>query len=280
MFVFFIDSYKKNIEKIYIVHPNSFVHALIFFVKTFVSRKFWRKVAELYNWKQLPGLLGLKPDLVTLPESSKNSMAKSYKLVKVNSRGKRQERVIKFTLDSILNIDPKTNKIKNEKRLDEIEEIMTDAGSVELWMRFSDDPFETKRLFGTQSDLATRIYVCNNLKERDAILRDIFSGGFKLGQGATQQEFSVVKINKAGKRQERKFKITVDSLMNVAGGDIRHEISFAGIEDVQYDPADPEVVLIKYKAEKEWRKAICKDAEALYNAIREGIRRYVSFGDV
>ena len=262
------------------MHPNQFIHTLIFFAKTFVSRKFWRKVTELYNWKQLPGLLGLKPDLVTLPESSKNTMAKSYTLIKVNSRGKRQERAIKFTLDSILNIDPKTNKIKNEKRLDQIEDIITDAGSVELWMRFSEDPAETKRLFGTQTDLGTRIYICNSLKERDAILRDIFSGGFKLGQGATRQEFSVVKINKAGKRQERKFKITVDSLMNVAGGDIRHEISFAGIEDVKYDPAEPDAVLVKYKAEKEWRKAICKDAEELYNSIKEGIRHYASFGEV
>jgi len=48
--------YKKNMKRLFIVHPNFWVKLLLYFVQPFVSKKFWRKMQyvqrlfDLYEW--------------------------------------------------------------------------------------------------------------------------------------------------------------------------------------------------------------------------------------
>ena len=55
------------------------------------------------------------------------------------------------------------------------------------------------------------------------------------------------KVNRAGKHQERLFKLTIDSLLNINDSKILNEISFSGIETVSQDQANSDVIWLKYK---------------------------------
>jgi len=200
-------------------------------------------------------------------------------VVKVNSKGKKQERLIKFTPNSLLNIDPKTKKIQNEKRIDEIEEISAFPGSPEISMRFTPESVTTTKKtqflsFTSKEDLVFRRYVCTTLQQRESVLQDIFETGFKTHWMKPPPDFSVIKVNQAGKHQERTFKLTIDSLLNLDHSSVKSETSFAGMEEVTLDPTDNDVLWMKLKAETFKRKIICKQAKDLVIVLNEGLQRY------
>ncbi|KYQ92202.1 Ras GTPase activation domain-containing protein [Tieghemostelium lacteum] len=300
----FARKYKKNVDNIFIIHPSAYTRALVYFLRPFTSRKLKKKIVEVYNWKQLTPYIDIEN--IALPETSKDFITKSYRVVKVNSKGKRQERLIKFTSNSLLNIDPKTKRIQNEKRIDQIEEISSRLGSTEIYMKFGHAPtsFNTDRptsggarlgfltLKGNSLEANNRKYVCNHELERDHILQDIFETGFKMGLARIAQhqlqrpplptEFKVIKVNNAGKHQERIFKLTIDSLLNLDQQSIKSENSFAGIEEVHCDQEVKDVVWIKFKSEAHKRKIICRDNEGklLHDALTEAINKYQTTIDI
>ena len=162
----FSREYKKNIRKIFILQPDTFIQMCLFVLKAFVSRKLFSKVFELYDWKQLPPQLGLSPENVTLPDTAKHAVSKVYKVVKINSHGKRQDRLVKFTLDSLLNLDLRATKILNEKLLSTIEEIsIKGPRSLEIYMRFQQQQTgkQKYKLFAGAQELDERTYVCQSL---------------------------------------------------------------------------------------------------------------------
>eukprot|EP01112_Ceratiomyxa_fruticulosa_P016885 TRINITY_DN5161_c0_g1_i1.p1 TRINITY_DN5161_c0_g1~~TRINITY_DN5161_c0_g1_i1.p1 ORF type:complete len:931 (-),score=175.29 TRINITY_DN5161_c0_g1_i1:271-3063(-) len=278
----FSRKYKKNVLGIYIVHPSAYTRAVVYFMRLFTSRKLKNKIFEIYNWKELTKVID--QDNIMLPETSKDYITKSYQVVKVNAKGKRQDRLIKFTSNSLLNVDPKTRKLQNEKSLDEIEEISCKLGSCEIQMRFvvtaDDISQKNKSLFGgSQADLEFRRYVCETETERDNILQDFFESGFKTNFMKVRQEYRVVKVNQVGKHQERTFKLTCDSLLNLSDNKIQSETSFAGIEGVHLD-GDPDIIWMKLKAEPFRRKIICKGfAKQLYEVLSEAMLRYQQGSD-
>jgi len=147
-------------------------------------------------------------------------------------------------------------------------------------MRFQGDKNEKKKTVftgllkaATQHD-DIRTYICSNLAERDAILQDLFASAFRCGYTPGRQEFKVVKVNRVGKRQERIFKLTVDSLMNIANNEIRHEMCFAGIDGVKEDPTEKNLVWLKYKSETLWRQIYMDDCARFISALQEGLYRY------
>jgi hypothetical protein len=269
--------YKKNVMGIYIVHPSAYTRAVVHFMRFFTSRKLKRKIVEIYNWKQLTKIIDT--DNILLPETSKDYITKSYKLIKVNAKGKKQERLIKFTANSLLNIDPKTKKLQNEKRIDEIGEMSSVAGSADLDLRFDvvEKPAAKKGPFSFSADhkdLASRRYICANVQERDSILQDIYEMSFKNHWMKPPPEFKVTKVNQAGKHQERVFRLTIDSLLNLANNQIKSETSFAGIEGVFMDPVEPDTAWLKLKAENFRRKIICTQASLLVEHLSEAVKRY------
>ncbi|EGG14353.1 Ras GTPase activation domain-containing protein [Cavenderia fasciculata] len=305
----FSRKYKKNIDKLFIVHPSAYTRAVINFMRAFTSRKLKRKIHDVYNWKQLTSFIDTEN--IALPETSKDYITKSYRVVKVNSKGKRQERLIKFTSNSILNIDPNSKKIQNEKRIEEIEEITSAAGSIEIGMKFTSGSllvgnnnnssnvnkkmgFLSIKVPGPgsghhQNDASsTRKYVCNGELERDHIIQDIFEAGFKMGLARLSQskgslshdpsvnEFKVIKVNGAGKHQDRIFKLTIDSLFNLDQQRIKSENSYAGIEEVSVDTENNDIVWLKFKSEPNKRKIICHHGEGkqLHDVLTEVINKY------
>eukprot|EP01133_Synstelium_polycarpum_P007691 gene7691-9003_t len=305
----FSRKYKKNIDRLFIVHPSAYTRAVIYFMRAFTSRKLKRKIHEVYNWKQLQSFIDTEN--IALPETSKDYITKSYRVVKVNSKGKRQERLIKFTSNSLLNIDPKTKRVQNEKKLDEIDEISSALGSIEISMKFRGGAGASAKRIGfltlgggksspsapsTALDSSVRKYVCNHELERDHIIQDIFEAGFKMGLSARPPsptstftaghtlptEYRVIKVNNAGKHQERVFKLTIDSLLNLDQQRIKSENSFAGIEEVVLDFENSDIVWMKYKSEPHKRKVICREGEGrqLFEVLTEAIHKYQKSIDI
>jgi hypothetical protein len=134
--------------------------------------------------------------------------------------------------------------------------------------------------------------VCSCQEDRDEILEDLFTFAFRLsvpaqpdGRPSTHlapppleadpPEFRVTKLNRSGKPQERVFKITCDSILNLDASKIRSEIGFAGIEGV--DPVGSCSLLLRLKGDDLPRRIICRsEAEArhLERLLREGAQRY------
>jgi hypothetical protein len=81
-------------------------------------------------------------------------------------------------------------------------------------------------------------------------------------------------VNSKGKHQERLFKLTIDSLLNLDDSKIKTEISFSGIEEVTPDREYPEVIWLKFKAETVPRKIICNTfSKLLWETLQECVFR-------
>jgi hypothetical protein len=65
----------------------------------------------------------------------------------------------------------------------------------------------------TSKDTAFRRYVCSCVEDRDDIIEDIFRASFNAT--TLGHEYRVIKVNMRGRRQERIFKLTCDSLLNL-----------------------------------------------------------------
>lgn len=262
---------KKRIREIHLIHPSGVNHMMMFLFRTFVSKKFFSKVHEHNKWKTLGEWID--PAKIDLPEESKSYITKAYRVVKVNAKGKRQQRIVKFTDNSILNIDPSSGIMKNEKLLDDIEDIsLTSEGDqTTIIMTFSAGSAEReagrrkRSLFGQlgmkdKADLGTRTYICSSRQDAERFMEDVFEAAYRAQSIIEPLEYKVVKVNEVGKHQDRTFKLTCDSLLNLDGNKIRTEISFVGIKQVDCDKNDTRVMWLQLKIEFGPRKIIFEDA--------------------
>jgi len=85
------------------VHPLIISRTVMFFLRSFTSSKFEKKIHEHSNWKTLSDFI--PTEKINLPEMSKMFITKAYQVLKINAAGKSQERLVKFTNRSILNVD-------------------------------------------------------------------------------------------------------------------------------------------------------------------------------
>lgn len=262
---------KKRIREIHLVHPSGVNHMMMFLFRTFVSKKFFSKVHEHNKWKTLSDWIELAK--IDLPDESKSYITKAYRVTKVNAKGKRQSRIVKFTDNSILNIDPSSGIMKNEKLLDDIEDISltTEGDQTTIIMNFSAGSAEReagrrkKSLLGQlgmkdKADLTTRTYICSSKNDAERFMEDVFEAAYRAQRIVDPLEYKVVKVNEVGKHQDRTFKLTCDSLLNLDGNRIRTEISFVGIRQVDCDKNDGRIMWLQLKIEFGPRKIIFEDA--------------------
>lgn len=254
---------KKRVKQIHLIHPLNINRVLLVFLKATTKRKTYNKIFEHEKWKTLAKYIDL--DKIALPDESKSFITKAYRVIKINAKGKKQNRVVKFTANSILNIDPKSKILKNEKLLTDIENISVTKDG-EIILNFSSESIQRdankkKGMFlslSNKADLETRKYICENRSESEKFMEDIFEAALHATKlQCPQQQFKVIKVNFAGKHQERLFKLTCDSLLNLDGRKIRTEISYAGIKDIYVDKFDPRTLFILLKSETATRKIIC-----------------------
>lgn len=270
-------SFSERLSKVIIVHPNSFTKKFVRVIKTLFSEAASSKIVEIYNWKQLN--VYIKPSNISLPDESKGFITKSYTALKVNAKGKRQERLIKFTVDSFLNIDPRSHEIKNETKITDIFAMFSEVNSPELVLVFTAEKISrsTKSFLEDEMDKTRRRYIFETVSKRDDLLVDIFEAIFddyilqKSNKAKLQQEFNVTKINNRGKHQERIQKLTSDSILNISGSTIKTEIPISGIESVSFKQNE---VVLKLKSEDFVRRFKTLEAESMCTVIQSRLSLY------
>lgn len=203
-------------DKVYIVHPSAYTRAVILFMRHFTSMKLKKKIVELYNWESLTCEIALED--IRLPESSKDFITKAYHVSKINTKGKSQKRLIKFTADSLLNIHPKTKKINNEKKICEILEFGSFHHLNEIQMTFGEKIIDSHQK-KNRTNKTFRRYIFASKQDRDDVITEIFKSGFTIHN--SPQEYKVIKVNKRGRHQERTFKFTCDSLLILDNNNIK-----------------------------------------------------------
>ncbi|PRP88956.1 Ras GTPase activation domain-containing protein [Planoprotostelium fungivorum] len=266
--------YKKNIQNLWIVHPSVLSSAIINLASSVVSKKTRRKIKNVYQWKDLTKYID--PQDINLPDKSRIYITRCvfplcslmtqdryYSVVKVNHKGKRQQRVIKFTRNSILNIDE--HQIQNEKPLSSIRRIIAPNDTAELLLQFeppiSKSPRRHTARFNFKAvseDALIRRYIFPSQHDRGELLKDIFTIAYQYGLFIESQTFRITKINPVGKRQDRVLKFTVDSLLNLDdGGRIHSEFSYSSIESAVADAHGH--IVWKLRDGPKLRKLLCKN---------------------
>lgn len=74
------------------------------FFQSLISNKGARKFNFLSDWKDLAEYIDSAS--IALPEESKAKITKAFNLKKLNMKGKVQNRLLKITANSLLNIEP------------------------------------------------------------------------------------------------------------------------------------------------------------------------------
>lgn len=227
---------RKRVGKVYVVHPNAYTATLVRFIRTFASGKLKRKVVEIYDWKELHHYLGRGN--VSIPQSSKELITEAYAVRKVNAKGKSQNRLVKFTQRSILNIDPSGRTIQNERLLVDIERVGVSKETTEIQITFSAKANVRKGLVAHKKskgrDALFRRYISRCREEQMEIIKGIFIAAARtpLLEGCPQ-EFAAREVDRNGKQTAVVVKLATDSLLMVQGRKIKGEIGYSSISDVK-----------------------------------------------
>ena len=267
---------KKNISEIYIVHPSDYSRSLLKLLKAFTSVKLAKKIKEVHSWEALKEVI--EEANIALPETSKDYITKAYRVLKVNAKGKQQNRMIKYTLNSLLNVDPRSKKVQNEKMFSAIEQVITSQKSLEIQFKFSDNAsagsLTVKDDKSSSVDKVFRRYYCATLDDKWSIIEDIFRNVFVNSDLLKEPPQEFIVTTNSGVRL---FKLTVDSILvlDVKTFSIKNEISFAGIEDVLFEEA-ANILWLKLRAEPRPQKLGCHKCPGLqlFQTLRFHFDRY------
>ncbi|KAL0487675.1 hypothetical protein AKO1_008740 [Acrasis kona] len=292
----------KNLVNLFVVHATNFKtnlfelfkNAFKILMPNVSTKDSTKKLIEINQWTQL--LQYIRPSNILLPEESKAIVPDSYRVVKINPKGKRQDRIIKLTPKSILNIDPKNNSIKNERLLAEVEEVSAPQNNLEVHMKFRPIPNSNMKPSSPNSghqdqedlldDSVFRRYIVNTEKERSDLLEDLFETTVQSQFIDTAQAFQITETcfltedegseHRTSKRSDRVYKLTNDSILVVDKRLIKTEIPFIAIEYCKPSPDQRDTVILKVKYEEHERLITCEArSKQVEDSILDGMRRAV-----
>lgn len=95
-------SLRKRLAHVYLVHPTPLVSQMLPVLKNLFPA--WQKAVICYQWNVLEEHIA--PANIMLPNETQGFITKAFFVTKVNAKGKHQLRLVKFTSNSLLNIDP------------------------------------------------------------------------------------------------------------------------------------------------------------------------------
>ncbi|EFC41685.1 hypothetical protein NAEGRDRAFT_80615 [Naegleria gruberi] len=274
---------QKQIYQTVVLHAPNMITFPSFLIKHFAKTKmastpkkqkdYAKKIVMMEDYSKLLAHGFRREEDILIPEVSKFNVPKTYKIIKVNPKGKHQERLLKVTMMSLLNIDPKSKAIKNERLLSEIEEISAPPSNLEIHMRFrpitpktdqpipyfpdnldDDDTDDETPMNGKKkkkSEVGFRRYIVNSEQEREAVLEEIFETVVRSQYCTTYQSFNSLLYKGTSKKAKRLIKLTADSMLEVSGRTIKNEFPFIGIEYCRLTSASPLAELDNFDNEEE-----------------------------
>ncbi|KAJ5078725.1 neurofibromin-a [Anaeramoeba ignava] len=195
---------KEKIEQ----EENSFNAKIFFFYPTFFFHfsKHWNtitcefhdfksKLINIYNLFEFQDFFDLNN--LKLPNESQFFLPKTFSVIKVNTKGKRQKRFVKVTQNSILNIGTKNWKIKNEKQISEIHFIFVLESKIEVVLMFNQPTKEQtkqKKFLECSTDLEYRHYIFSSIEQRDCFIESVLSCGYGI-HNQTKSKFKIQGID-------------------------------------------------------------------------------------
>lgn len=240
-------------------------------------------VKTAHDWTDMVDFI--EPQKIWIPFVSKKFVPITYNMVKINNNEKKQERLMKITNESLLNIDPKAGTVQNEIMLQRIEEVRAKKGANEILVKFSPETeqdivnrgagyfLKSNAHIGVQ----TRKYSCHTEQQRDVIVEAIYDAGIRSSSLNLLQTFMVQKENKKGKMQKRLLKLTTDSILNFNDKIIKREIRYSTLQSFYVDPESKNVLFINFwcKGRKKCYVLDCGEkADLIRDALLDAVKRF------
>lgn len=272
-------SIMKNLHDVLLLHGGTNFQFCANLIKNTIlknipkEKNVKRKLVDISEWLQL--LETIDAANLMIPEETKLALPQGYRITKVNSKGKYQERQIKITPKSILNVDPKTNTIKTECLLTDIDEVAAPPLNMELQLKFHqhsknmDGIFDPEKETAVTDELMFRRFICSSMQERQLFLEDLFDTVVRAKQCNTLQAFSVTHSSATAKAKERLARFTTDSLCLIEKRTIKEEVPFVLIESVTLEAGKVVLALKNVEGDLELASAQAKD---LHATIAEGMK--------
>jgi len=235
------------------------------------------KIHFLYEWKELTRYITM--DNIQIPDETKEFITKAYVISKVNNKGKIQDRVLKFTSNSILNIDPKSKAIKNEKLITDIK-IISCPDDTTITLEFTEESEKrssTKGFFQDSEDLRYRTYICRNKSQREEIIEDLFRSFFYLKSTDHPLEYRIRKVRRKQLQSLRRtYKFTIDSILSLEGEKIKKEMPFYQISSITRDEMDQKVICINRRGLEHLKIVLLEEefTEPFFELLSTKVRLY------
>ncbi|KAJ5068486.1 neurofibromin-a [Anaeramoeba ignava] len=238
---------QENLVNLVLLNPTPFSNYSKNLKKAFSnSPQFKKKIKDVYFKQQLDQLSSNFSELL---EDSMNSLLRSYCVLKINTKGKKQERLVKLTSDSILNIDPKSWKIKNQKQISRIQKLSALKLIPEIMIQFdppTEDELKSRKSIHSNADLEFRRYLFHDMKQRDCFIEEFLTIGFQFDPDKSKQfealvsnpkQIDVTEQYKAGtfvkeKTYKRIIDLTYSSLLFIDGNKIDLEIPYLSVDSL------------------------------------------------
>eukprot|EP00771_Trimastix_marina_P001861 gnl/Trimastix_PCT/2968.p1 GENE.gnl/Trimastix_PCT/2968~~gnl/Trimastix_PCT/2968.p1 ORF type:complete len:2220 (-),score=718.10 gnl/Trimastix_PCT/2968:78-6275(-) len=201
----------------------------------------------------------------------------SFPLVKVNARKKKQNRVLRLTETSILNLSDKSRGIQNEKFFAEVHRLTWEDRQLVIHFKQPDSPPDTQPGYfpasrSTRADNGLRTYICSSTEDAQLIVSailELFAADVRVGLGMHAHGFPLRKVNRRGTAQARTFKIATDSVLNLDGNRVQTETHVARFLSVKVDENEKNVVWFTVEGENRPRKNILPNAEQAQRMVAE-----------
>jgi len=273
-----------NCTNIVILHPTFKTMQAAQDILNIMSAETRTKLVRVaYDWTDLSDMI--EPQKIWIPFVSKKFVPITYNLVKVNNNEKKQERLMKITNESLLNIDPKAGTVQNEIMLQKIQEVRARKGANEILIKFEPETEQeiTNRgagyflKSGANVGIQTRKYSCYTEQQRDIIVEAIYDAGIRSSSLNLVQTFMVQKENKKGKMQKRLLKLTLDSMLNFKEKIIKREIPYSTIQSFYVDPQSKNILYINFlsKGRKKCYVLDCGEkADLIRDAMLDAVKRF------
>ncbi|KAJ3437057.1 neurofibromin-a [Anaeramoeba flamelloides] len=268
---------KDNLKKIYILYPTPFSRTIETIIQITQGHNIRKKILEITSFSEISKFINIKK--LSLPQESKNYISSSFQVKKVNSKGRRQNRFVKLSTRTILNIKPKNRKVLNEKQISDIIRISYFPNNSELRIQFKppmNSELKNKKRLQSNIDAQFRRYVFCSEKERNSFFQDLYFHCFQLENIDHTHQFKVL-AQKKKKLKNTFFMLTFDSFLIIQSNVISSEISFHLIESVYFEPKnESNYVFLKLKYNSEPQEFLLESPKNFVKTLTNGLVRYRS----
>ncbi|BFU24094.1 Ras GTPase-activating protein, putative [Entamoeba histolytica HM-1:IMSS-B] len=228
----------------------------------------WNKLVDIVDdWQELSKIFGTTE--IMIPDSSKAFIKREFHALKINPKGKAQDRIVLITFDVLLNIDPISKSILNEIPLNSLTQIDAYEKIPHIIFHFNEITPKEKK---SNTSKTERRYILQNMNSREILLTQLFAICFyKEILTKTKLVYDILKKG-SYKKGSDKIVICFDRLIIVKGNTISHDILYASLEKMcvvdNLKNKDVKTIFFEYKNLK---GGVIESVTKKYNISKEDI---------